>query len=56
METVDTDEYGQGQKFYDYSDKNVYEKPRSPPMKGKAADSKKLEPSLKWKASPGSRE
>ncbi|XP_066487017.1 outer dynein arm-docking complex subunit 2 [Tiliqua scincoides] len=56
MEVVEADEYGQAQKFYDYSEKNVFEKPRSPPIKSKASDSKKLEPSLKWKTAPGSRE
>ncbi|XP_053120130.1 outer dynein arm-docking complex subunit 2 isoform X5 [Hemicordylus capensis] len=56
MEVVEADEYGQAQKFYDYPDKNVFEKPRSPSAKSKSTDSKKLEPSLKWKGKPGSRE
>lgn len=54
MEAVEADEYGQPQKFNDYSEKNVFEKPKSPPVKGKLTDSKKLEPSLKWKSAPGS--
>nr|XP_020656758.1 armadillo repeat-containing protein 4 isoform X1 [Pogona vitticeps]XP_020656767.1 armadillo repeat-containing protein 4 isoform X1 [Pogona vitticeps]XP_020656775.1 armadillo repeat-containing protein 4 isoform X1 [Pogona vitticeps] len=56
MEAVEVDEYGQAQKFYDYAEKNVFEKPKSPLVKSKPADSKKLEPSLKWKTLPGSRE
>uniref|UniRef100_A0A8D2LV74 Armadillo repeat containing 4 n=1 Tax=Varanus komodoensis TaxID=61221 RepID=A0A8D2LV74_VARKO len=56
METVEADEYGQAQKFYDYPEKNVFEKPKSPLVKSKPTDSKKLEPSLKWKATSGTRE
>ncbi|XP_054847490.1 outer dynein arm-docking complex subunit 2 isoform X2 [Eublepharis macularius] len=54
MEVVEADEYGQAQKFYDYSEKNVFEKPKSPLVKSKPTDSKKLEPSLKWKTMSGS--
>ncbi|XP_015276897.1 PREDICTED: armadillo repeat-containing protein 4-like, partial [Gekko japonicus] len=54
MEAVEADEYGQPQKFYDYSEKNVFEKPKSPLVKSKLTDSKKLEPSLKWKTMTGS--
>ncbi|XP_062984526.1 outer dynein arm-docking complex subunit 2 [Elgaria multicarinata webbii] len=56
MEAVEADESGQAQKFYDYAEKNVFEKPKSPLVKSKPTDSKKLEPSLKWKTAPGSRE
>ncbi|KAH0627546.1 hypothetical protein JD844_003363 [Phrynosoma platyrhinos] len=56
MEVVETEEYGQAQKFYDYGEKNVIEKPKSPLVKSKPTDSKKLEPSLKWKTTPGPRE
>ncbi|XP_033021245.1 armadillo repeat-containing protein 4 [Lacerta agilis] len=56
MEAVEADDYGQPQKFYDYAEKNVYEKPKSPHVKIKPTESKKLEPSLKWKSMPGSRE
>ncbi|XP_006023841.1 armadillo repeat-containing protein 4 isoform X1 [Alligator sinensis] len=48
LEIVDTEDSGQSQKFYDCSEKNVFEKMKSPPVKGKPID-KKLEPSLKWK-------
>ncbi|KAG6929907.1 armadillo repeat containing 4, partial [Chelydra serpentina] len=47
MEIVDAEDLGQSQKFYDYSEKNVFEKTKSPPLKSKPID-KKLEPSLKW--------
>ncbi|XP_034258268.1 outer dynein arm-docking complex subunit 2 isoform X2 [Pantherophis guttatus] len=56
MEAVEGDEYGQAPKFYDYAEKNVFEKPKSPLVKSKTPDSKKLEPSLKWKATTGTRE
>ncbi|XP_042332092.1 outer dynein arm-docking complex subunit 2 [Sceloporus undulatus] len=56
MEVVETEEYSQAQKFYDYGEKNVIEKPKSPLVKSKPTDSKKLEPSLKWKTTPGPRE
>ncbi|XP_070585244.1 outer dynein arm-docking complex subunit 2 [Erythrolamprus reginae] len=56
MEPVEGDEYGQAPKFYDYAEKNAIEKPKSPPVKSKTPDSKKLEPSLKWKATTGTRE
>ncbi|XP_061443154.1 outer dynein arm-docking complex subunit 2 isoform X2 [Rhineura floridana] len=56
MEAVEADDYGQAQKFYDYAEKNVFEKPKSPLVKSKPTESKKLEPSLKWKSTPGSRE
>ncbi|XP_074918360.1 outer dynein arm-docking complex subunit 2 isoform X1 [Chelonoidis abingdonii] len=48
MEIVDAEDVGQSQKFYDYSEKNVFEKTKSPLVKSKPID-KKLEPSLKWK-------
>uniref|UniRef100_A0A452I1E3 Uncharacterized protein n=1 Tax=Gopherus agassizii TaxID=38772 RepID=A0A452I1E3_9SAUR len=48
MEIVDAEDVGQAQKFYDYSEKNVFEKTKSPLVKSKPID-KKLEPSLKWK-------
>ncbi|XP_038247226.1 outer dynein arm-docking complex subunit 2 [Dermochelys coriacea] len=48
MEIVDAEDSGQSQKFYDYSEKNVFEKTKSPLVKSKPID-KKLEPSLKWK-------
>ncbi|XP_032093944.1 armadillo repeat-containing protein 4 [Thamnophis elegans] len=51
IETVEGDEYGQAPKFNDYA-----EKPKSPLVKSKTPDSKKLEPSLKWKATTGTRE
>ncbi|NXA44728.1 ARMC4 protein, partial [Nothocercus julius] len=47
--SVDAEDSGQSQKPYDYTDKNVYEKTKSASAKSKSADSKKLEPSLKWK-------
>lgn len=56
MEMVEADEYGQAPKFYDYSEKNVFEKPKSPSIKGKTTDKQKLETSLKWKSTPASRE
>ncbi|XP_060638451.2 outer dynein arm-docking complex subunit 2 [Anolis sagrei] len=56
MEAVEAEEYGQTQKLYDYGEKNVMEKPKSPLAKIKSTESKKLEPSLKWKTMPGSRE
>nr|XP_060638451.1 outer dynein arm-docking complex subunit 2 [Anolis sagrei ordinatus] len=56
MEAVEAEEYGQTQKLYDYGEKNVMEKPKSPLAKTKSTESKKLEPSLKWKTMPGSRE
>ncbi|KAL7976529.1 hypothetical protein Chor_008478 [Crotalus horridus] len=56
MEAVEADEYGQAPKFYDYAEKNVFEKPKSPLVKSKTPDSKKLEPSLKWKTTTGTRE
>nr|XP_009677915.1 PREDICTED: armadillo repeat-containing protein 4 isoform X4 [Struthio camelus australis] len=49
MEIVDTEDSGQSQKPYDYTEKNVYEKMKSSSAKSKSVDSKKLEPSLKWK-------
>ncbi|ETE58886.1 Armadillo repeat-containing protein 4, partial [Ophiophagus hannah] len=55
MEAVEGEEYGQAPKFYDYAEKNVFEKPKSPLVKSKPPDSKKLEPSLKWKTT-GTRE
>ncbi|XP_053876751.1 outer dynein arm-docking complex subunit 2 isoform X1 [Malaclemys terrapin pileata] len=48
MEIVDAEDLGQSQKFYDNSEKNVFEKTKSPLVKSKPID-KKLEPSLKWK-------
>ncbi|CAM4599614.1 unnamed protein product [Lepidochelys kempii] len=48
MEIVDAEDSGQSQKIYDYSEKNVFEKTKSPLVKSKPID-KKLEPSLKWK-------
>ncbi|TFK11950.1 histone deacetylase 10 [Platysternon megacephalum] len=48
MEIVDAEDLGQSQKFSDYSEKNVFEKTKSPLVKSKPID-KKLEPSLKWK-------
>uniref|UniRef100_A0ACB8FV81 Uncharacterized protein n=1 Tax=Sphaerodactylus townsendi TaxID=933632 RepID=A0ACB8FV81_9SAUR len=54
VEVVEADEYGQPQKFYDYSEKNVFEKPKSPLVKSKLTDSKKLESSMKWKSMSGS--
>ncbi|XP_074842388.1 outer dynein arm-docking complex subunit 2 [Carettochelys insculpta] len=48
MERVDAEDLGQSQKFYDYSEKNAFEKTKSPLVKSKPID-KKLEPSLKWK-------
>ncbi|KAG8138854.1 hypothetical protein E2320_001640 [Naja naja] len=56
MEAVEGEEYGQAPKFYDYAEKNVFEKPKSPLVKSKPPDSKKLEPSLKWKTTTGTRE
>uniref|UniRef100_A0A8C6Y885 Outer dynein arm docking complex subunit 2 n=1 Tax=Naja naja TaxID=35670 RepID=A0A8C6Y885_NAJNA len=49
------EEYGQAPKFYDYAEKNVFEKPKSPLVKSKPPDSKKLEPSLKWKTTTGTK-
>ncbi|XP_068790600.1 outer dynein arm-docking complex subunit 2 isoform X3 [Struthio camelus] len=49
MEIVDAEDSGQSQKPYDYTEKNVYEKMKSSSAKSKSVDSKKLEPSLKWK-------
>uniref|UniRef100_A0A8C4YLM8 Outer dynein arm docking complex subunit 2 n=1 Tax=Gopherus evgoodei TaxID=1825980 RepID=A0A8C4YLM8_9SAUR len=47
-QVFDAEDVGQAQKFYDYSEKNVFEKTKSPLVKSKPID-KKLEPSLKWK-------
>ncbi|XP_048693752.1 outer dynein arm-docking complex subunit 2 isoform X3 [Caretta caretta] len=48
MEIVDAEDSGQSQKIYNDSEKNVFEKTKSPLVKSKPID-KKLEPSLKWK-------
>ncbi|KAM8811602.1 outer dynein arm-docking complex subunit 2 [Eudromia elegans] len=48
-EAVDAEDSGQSQKPCDYIEKNVYEKTKSPSAKSKSADSKRREPSLKWK-------
>ncbi|NXG27019.1 ARMC4 protein, partial [Dromaius novaehollandiae] len=49
MEVVDAEDSGQSQKPFDFTEKNVYEKLKSSSAKSKSIDSKKLEPSLKWK-------